>query len=42
MVWAIQYKYSRDAVLLVLASHPYDAADYVRDYDAFIAALGGR
>ncbi len=39
MVWAIQYKYSRDAVLLVLASHPYDSADYIRDYDEYLAAL---
>jgi acetyltransferase-like isoleucine patch superfamily enzyme len=38
MVWGIQYKYSADAVLLVLASHPYDAQDYIRDYDTFLAA----
>jgi hypothetical protein len=37
MVWATQYKYTRDAVLLVLASHPYDASDYIRDYDEFLA-----
>lgn len=35
MVWGIQYKYSADAVLLVLASDIYDAADYIRDYDTF-------
>lgn len=35
MVWATQYKYSRDAVLLVLASERYEAADYIRDYDDF-------
>lgn len=39
-VWAIQYKYTRDAVLLVLASHPYAADDYIRDYDEFLAAVG--
>jgi len=39
-VWAIQYRYTRDAVLLVLASDPYDPDDYIRDYDAFLAALG--
>lgn len=38
MVWAAQYRYSPDAVLLVLASDPYDAADYIRDYDEFLAA----
>ena len=37
MTWAVQYKYSRDAVLLVLASDLYDAADYIRDYAAFLA-----
>ena len=36
MVWATQYKYSSDAVLLVFASQPYDAADYIRDYDEFM------
>jgi acetyltransferase-like isoleucine patch superfamily enzyme/dTDP-4-dehydrorhamnose 3,5-epimerase-like enzyme len=35
MVWGIQYKYSADAVLLVLASHYYDDADYIRDYSEF-------
>jgi len=36
MTWAVQYKYSRDAVLLVLASGLYDAADYIRDYGEFL------
>src|SRR5438034_678258 len=27
---------------LVLASHPYDAADYIRNYEEFLAALGRR
>lgn len=36
MVWGIQYKYSSDAVLLVFASHHYEADDYVRDYDRFV------
>ena len=35
MVWGIQYKFSADAVLLVFASHYYDAEDYVRDYGEF-------
>ncbi|MDH5525687.1 MAG: WxcM-like domain-containing protein [Nitrospirota bacterium] len=34
-VWGIQYKFTRDAVLMVLASLPYDEADYVRDYATF-------
>ena len=37
MVWGIQYRYSSDAMLLVFASHFYDAADYIRDYDEFLA-----
>ncbi len=36
MVWGIQYKYSEDAVLLVLASDVYDASDYIRDYSEFL------
>ena len=35
MVWGIQYKFSSDALLLVLASDKYDTADYIRDYDEF-------
>ncbi len=39
MVWGTQWKYTRDAVLLVFASHPYDAADYIRDYEEFLGEL---
>ena len=35
MTWGVQYKYSKDAVLLVFASHYYDADDYIRDYSTF-------
>lgn len=35
MVWGIQYRFSPDAVLLVLASEPYDPGEYVRDYDEY-------
>lgn len=35
-VWGVQYKYSRDAVLLVFASEYYDADDYIRDYSSFV------
>jgi UDP-2-acetamido-3-amino-2,3-dideoxy-glucuronate N-acetyltransferase len=41
MVWGIQYKFSAEAILLVLASHPYDPADYIRDYDEFRALVDG-
>jgi dTDP-4-dehydrorhamnose 3,5-epimerase-like enzyme len=36
MVWATEYKYSPDAVLMVLASEIYKAEDYIRDYDLFL------
>jgi dTDP-4-dehydrorhamnose 3,5-epimerase-like enzyme len=39
MIWAVQYRYSADAVLLVFASHHYDAADYIRDYEQFLLAV---
>jgi UDP-2-acetamido-3-amino-2,3-dideoxy-glucuronate N-acetyltransferase len=39
MVWGVQYKYSPDAVLLVLASDVYNSDDYIRDYDQFIAMV---
>ncbi len=38
MVWGIQYKYSADAVLMVLASEVYEAEDYIRDYQEFLDA----
>lgn len=37
MVWGIQYMYSPDAVMLVLASDVYSASDYIRNYDEFLA-----
>jgi UDP-2-acetamido-3-amino-2,3-dideoxy-glucuronate N-acetyltransferase len=40
MIWAVQYKYSEDALLLVFASDPYDPADYIRDYEEFRALIG--
>ena len=36
MVWGVQYRYTADAVLLVFASDPYDADDYIRDYSEFL------
>jgi acetyltransferase-like isoleucine patch superfamily enzyme/dTDP-4-dehydrorhamnose 3,5-epimerase-like enzyme len=42
LIWATQYKYSADAVLLVLASAPYDPADYIRDYDEYLTAIKDR
>jgi UDP-2-acetamido-3-amino-2,3-dideoxy-glucuronate N-acetyltransferase len=40
MVWAMQYQYSSDAVLLVFASDVYQSEDYIREYDEFRALRG--
>lgn len=42
MVWGVQYKFDRDTVLMVAASDPYDAEDYIRDYGAFRRAVAER
>jgi UDP-2-acetamido-3-amino-2,3-dideoxy-glucuronate N-acetyltransferase len=42
MIWGTQWKYTRDAVLLVLASQPYDPADYIRHYEEFLEELEAR
>jgi acetyltransferase-like isoleucine patch superfamily enzyme/dTDP-4-dehydrorhamnose 3,5-epimerase-like enzyme len=39
MVWAIQYKFSADAILIVFCSDYYDPNDYIRDYAEFLATL---
>ena len=39
MTWGVQYRYSSDAVLMVLASEHYSADDYIRDYDQFLSLV---
>ena len=39
-LWGVQYKFSADAVLLVLASDIYKADDYIHDYQQFIEHVG--
>jgi UDP-2-acetamido-3-amino-2,3-dideoxy-glucuronate N-acetyltransferase len=39
LVWCAQHEYTSDAVLLVLASDLYDAADYIREYAEFQKVL---
>ncbi len=34
-IWASEINFSSGAVCLVLASHMYDAADYIRDYETY-------
>ncbi|MDD4019448.1 MAG: FdtA/QdtA family cupin domain-containing protein [Kiritimatiellae bacterium] len=36
LVWHDMLQFSKDAVLLVLASDHYDESDYIRDYDTFL------
>lgn len=38
--WHEMYDFSPDCVLLVLASHLYDAGDYIRDYNKFVEVYG--
>lgn len=35
MVWREMHDFSEDCVLVVFASEPYDAGDYIHDYDQF-------
>lgn len=39
MIWATQYRYTEGAILLVFASDPYDPADYIHDYEAFLSEV---
>jgi UDP-2-acetamido-3-amino-2,3-dideoxy-glucuronate N-acetyltransferase len=42
MTWAVQYKYSRDGVLLAFTSDLYDPGDYIRDYEEFLRLKQGK
>lgn len=42
LVWATQYKYTEDAVLLVFASAWYDPDSYIRDYAQFLKVVADR
>ena len=35
-IWASEINFSSGSICLVLASHPYDENDYVRDYENFL------
>lgn len=39
LIWREMDSFSQGAVCMVLASHPYDEADYIRDYDIFQATV---
>lgn len=39
MIWKDMYSFSKDSVLLVLASTHYDGKEYIRDYDEYITEI---
>ena len=41
-VWRVMYDFKDDAVLLVLASKPYDESDYIRNYNSFLEYLNSK
>jgi hypothetical protein len=41
MIWREIDNFSSGSVCVVLASRPYEEADYYRDYDTFVQAAGG-
>ncbi len=38
-MWREMYDFTKDAVLLVIASRPYEESDYIRNYDDFIKMI---
>ena len=40
LVWRQMKNFSKDAVLMVLASEHYDESDYIRDYESFKKECG--
>src|SRR5690606_38600466 len=36
LIWHEMHDFSEDCVLMVLASHAYDEADYIRNYEEFV------
>ena len=42
MIWKDMYDFSKDSVLLGLASTHYDGREYIRDYDEYLKIMNGR
>ena len=38
-IWAAEQSFSSGSICLVLASHVYDASDYIRNYDEFLNGI---
>lgn len=41
-IWREMYDFSKDAVLMVLASNYYDESDYIRNHDDFIKYVNSK
>lgn len=41
MIWKDMYDFSKDSVLLALASTHYDGNEYIRDYYEYLESVGG-
>ena len=39
MIWKDMYDFSKDSVLLVLASTHYDGREYIRDFDEYLEVM---
>jgi UDP-2-acetamido-3-amino-2,3-dideoxy-glucuronate N-acetyltransferase len=39
MIWREMHNFSKDCVIMVLASEYYDESDYIRNYEHFIQAI---
>lgn len=42
MIWKDMYDFSKDSVLLVLASTHYDGSEYIRDYEEYIEIMNNQ
>lgn len=42
MIWAIEYRFTQNAVLVVLASDIYKPDDYIRSYDEYLDLVARR
>jgi hypothetical protein len=40
LIWAAETNFDQGSICLVLASDPYVASDYIRDYDEFLQLAG--
>lgn len=41
-IWAHEQEFTTGALCLVLASHPYSAEDYIRNYDEYLHYVNGQ